>query len=66
MLDFLTDFEQIDVPSADLDVDVESFAKITCAMLDIPVYNNVIESLHVLFTLYSDFKTNQHFQNENL
>jgi hypothetical protein len=29
--------------------------------LDIPVYNNIVESLHVLFTLYSDFKQNQHF-----
>ena len=32
-------------------------------MMDIPVYNSTIQSLHVLFTLYSEFKTNQHFMN---
>jgi intraflagellar transport protein 46 len=34
-----------------------------CVLLDIPVHSttndkNIIESLHVLFTLYSEFKTN--------
>lgn len=28
---------------------------------DIPVYNSLIEPLHVLFTLYASFKENQHF-----
>ena len=35
-----------------------------CAILDIPVYNSLTESLHVLFTLYSDFKANVHFQQQ--
>lgn len=57
---------QVDLPGADLDVDVETFARMACGLLDIPVYNNIIESLHVLFTLFSEFRANQHFQSENL
>jgi intraflagellar transport protein 46 len=38
-------------------------------MLDIPVHklaNNksLVESLHVLFTLFSEFRQNQHFKNQ--
>ena len=32
------------------------------ALLDIPVYENPIESLHLLFSLYLDFRNNPHFQ----
>lgn len=57
----------VDLPGPDLEVDLQTYAKIVCAMLDIPVYSqpsakNLVESLHVLFTLYSDFKSNPHFQ----
>ena len=43
------------------------YARIVLTMLDIPVHklaNNktLIESLHVLFTLFSTFRQNQHFQ----
>jgi intraflagellar transport protein 46 len=37
-------------------------------MVDIPIHDasnskkSIIEALHVLFTLYSEFKENQHFQ----
>lgn len=41
-------------------------------MLDIPVYDNksnnsrsLIESLHVMFSLYTSFVENDHFQNKN-
>ena len=37
------------------------YVRIICAILDIPVHANIVESLHVLFTLFSDFKSNQHF-----
>ena len=34
-------------------------------MLDIPVHGEKLtESLHVLFTLFSDFKANVHFQQQ--
>jgi hypothetical protein len=44
-----------------IDMHASDYAKILCSLLDIPVHklaNNkgTIESLHVLFTLYSDFK----------
>ncbi|XP_064407449.1 intraflagellar transport protein 46 homolog isoform X2 [Halichondria panicea] len=49
------------VPSADLDCDLAQYTDILCALLDIPVYNNRIHSLHVLFSLYMEFKNSQHF-----
>ncbi len=30
-------------------------------MLDIPVHNSSVQSLHVFFTLYTEFSANQHF-----
>lgn len=32
-----------------------------CAVMDIPVYDNLIESLHLLFTTFMEFKNNAHF-----
>lgn len=55
---------QIKLPNASLQVDLKTYVRIICAALDIPVYNNVIESLHVLFTLFSEFRENQHFNPE--
>ncbi|EGR28165.1 hypothetical protein IMG5_181870 [Ichthyophthirius multifiliis] len=62
--DALSNFK---IPSEELDLNLMDYSKLACAILDIPVHNtsnntNVIESLHVLFTLYSEFKANQHFQ----
>jgi intraflagellar transport protein 46 len=39
-----------------LNVDTKAFARIVCAILDIPVYTSLTEALHCLFTLYSEFK----------
>ena len=47
------------LPDASLDVDVGGFARIVCALLDIPVHDSVVESLHVLFTLYLEAKNHQ-------
>ena len=44
------------------DVDLSSFVQIVCNVLDIPVYNNPIEALHVLFTLLLEFKSNPAFK----
>ena len=45
------------LPDHTLDVDLKTYAHIVCNLLDIPVHNNnIIESLHVLYTLYSEFK----------
>jgi intraflagellar transport protein 46 len=53
-------------PSGEIDMHSGDYARIILAMLDIPVHklaNNksLIESLHVLFTLFSTFRSNQHF-----
>eukprot|EP00745_Piridium_sociabile_P043202 TRINITY_DN87988_c0_g1_i1.p2 TRINITY_DN87988_c0_g1~~TRINITY_DN87988_c0_g1_i1.p2 ORF type:complete len:105 (-),score=18.43 TRINITY_DN87988_c0_g1_i1:622-936(-) len=40
-------------------------AMISCAILDIPYYGNVVESLHVLITLFCEFRDNPHFTNTN-
>lgn len=59
-------FRQIQFPGPEIDMTVGDYARIICSMADIPVHkqgNNkaVIESLHVLFTLFSEFRANQHF-----
>ena len=62
---FEEELARTDLPGADLDVDLEEYIKIICCLLDIPVHEgNLIESLHVLFTLYLEFKTNQHIQSQ--
>jgi len=46
---------------ADLELDLPSYIRVIASILDVPVYNQVTETLHVIFTLYSEFKSNQHF-----
>lgn len=63
-------FRQIAFPGPEIDMSPAEYARIICAMVDIPVHkqqNNkaVIESLHVLFTLFSEFRSNQHFQQQD-
>eukprot|EP00736_Rhodelphis_marinus_P014362 Rmarinus@m.4212 len=50
-----------DVARGDICMSTSEFSKLACAVLDIPVHANVIESLHVMFTLYSEFKQSEHF-----
>ena len=52
------------LPSADMDISLEEYARIICAILEIPVHGNLIESLHVLFSLYAQFEGNQYFQSQ--
>jgi intraflagellar transport protein 46 len=42
--------------AADVDMTLEEHTKVICAMLDIPVKGNIVESLHVLFSLFQMFK----------
>uniref|UniRef100_A0A0N4UCJ5 Intraflagellar transport protein 46 homolog n=1 Tax=Dracunculus medinensis TaxID=318479 RepID=A0A0N4UCJ5_DRAME len=51
------------LPSASLDVSLEEYTDICLSLLDIPVYKSRIESLHVLFTLFAEFRNSQHFRN---
>ena len=57
---------EIPFPGPEIDMHAADYARLVCSMVDIPSHklaNNksVIESLHVLFTLFSVFKQNQHF-----
>lgn len=60
--------KDIQFPSGDIDMHPNDYARVVLTMLDVPVHklaNNksIIESLHVLFTLFSEFRQNQHFKN---
>ena len=53
-------------PGPEIDMHPADYSRLICSMMDIPSHklsNNksVIESLHVLFTLFSEFRQNQHF-----
>lgn len=53
---------ELSFPPVDtLHVSLEELVRIMCAILDIPVYKNMAESLHVMFTLFLEFRDNQHF-----
>ncbi|KAH9488626.1 Intraflagellar transport protein 46 [Bulinus truncatus] len=60
--------KEVSLPTAELDCDLGEYVDIIAAMLDIPIYKNSphhnerIQALHVLFTLYSEFKNSQHFR----
>ena len=59
---------EIQLPSPDMDLSLSEYARMVCAVLDVPVHpgsaKSVTQSLHVLFTLFSEFKGNQHFAGE--
>lgn len=52
-------------PSEEIDLSLADYSRVACNILDIPVHqglnNSLVESLHVMFTLYSAFRENQHF-----
>eukprot|EP00658_Telonema_sp_P-2_P084494 TRINITY_DN9389_c0_g4_i3.p1 TRINITY_DN9389_c0_g4~~TRINITY_DN9389_c0_g4_i3.p1 ORF type:complete len:142 (-),score=34.79 TRINITY_DN9389_c0_g4_i3:338-763(-) len=51
----------VPLPPPELDVSVEEYGRVCCALLDIPVHDNLIHSLHQMCVLYSEFRGNQHF-----
>lgn len=67
--------KQVPLPTADMDMPLDTYARTVCALLDIPVHppppagsaaapaapGPLIQALHVLVTLYSAFKSNPHF-----
>ncbi|XP_064478603.1 intraflagellar transport protein 46 homolog [Ornithodoros turicata] len=54
--------KNVGLPSAELDCSLEDYVTMICVLLDIPVYKSKVQSLHVLFTLYAEFKNSQHFK----
>jgi len=70
MIEMLPELEDalknISFPGGEIDMHSSDYARLVLTMLDIPVHKlankkSLIESLHVLFTLFSTFRSNQHF-----
>lgn len=55
--------KEVTLPSPELNVDLNTYTDIICSLLDIPVYKSKTQSIHVLFTLFSEFKNSEHFKN---
>lgn len=49
------------LPGPEMQMSLEDYARVLCAIMDVPVYDNLIESLHVVFSLFMEFKDNPHF-----
>jgi len=49
------------MPGPDSDLSLEQLANVYAAILDIPVHDSPVQSLHLMFTLYNEFRNNQHF-----
>eukprot|EP00040_Diaphanoeca_grandis_P023768 m.129785 g.129785 ORF g.129785 m.129785 type:complete len:382 (+) comp29427_c0_seq1:280-1425(+) len=54
----------VELPGADLDVELKTYVSIVCAILDIPVHRSKIEALHLLFSLFVEFKNLQYFRTD--
>ena len=54
--------KEVGLPSAELECDLSQYVDLICGILDIPVHKSRVQSLHVLFTLFSEFKNSQHFK----
>jgi intraflagellar transport protein 46 len=62
--------KELNFPDERLSISTDNYAKVICSMLDIPIHQlstnkGLIEALHVLFTVYLEFKDNQHFNRGN-
>jgi intraflagellar transport protein 46 len=60
--EFEAALEKMSLPSPDLDLNLAEYAKLLCSLLDIPTYDNPIESIHLMFSLFIEFRNNPHFQ----
>ena len=47
------------MPSSDLNVDLPTFIDIVAALLDVPVYKSRIQTVHLIFSLFSEFKNSE-------
>ncbi|KAK3861519.1 hypothetical protein Pcinc_032528 [Petrolisthes cinctipes] len=54
--------KEVNLPTAALEMELTDYVDIICGVLDIPGYKSRVQSLHVLFTLYSVFKNSAHFR----
>ncbi|XP_037265944.1 intraflagellar transport protein 46 homolog isoform X2 [Falco rusticolus] len=63
MQEWSPEFEEllgkVGLPTAEMNCDLTEYIDMICAILDIPVYKSRIQPLHILFSLYSEFKNSQ-------
>ncbi|XP_029310481.1 intraflagellar transport protein 46 homolog [Cottoperca gobio] len=52
---------RLQLPPARLHCSLAEYSDAICGLLDVPVYNSRIQSLHLLFSLYLEFRDSQHF-----
>ncbi|XP_074479803.1 intraflagellar transport protein 46 homolog [Sebastes fasciatus] len=52
---------RLQLPPARLGCGLAEYADAVCALLDVPVYGGRVQSLHLLFSLYLEFRDSQHF-----
>ncbi|MEQ2204850.1 hypothetical protein XENOCAPTIV_019618 [Xenoophorus captivus] len=52
---------RLQLPPARLGCGLQQYVDLICGLLDIPVYNSRVQSLHLLFSLYLEFRDSQHF-----
>jgi intraflagellar transport protein 46 len=50
------------LPPPNIDLDIFQYVRMLCSLVDIPTHANLVESLHLMFSVYLDFRANQHFQ----
>ncbi|XP_063274136.1 intraflagellar transport protein 46 homolog isoform X3 [Prinia subflava] len=66
MQEWSPEFEEllgkVGLPTAEMSCDLAEYIDMICAILDIPVYKSRIHPLHVLFSLFLEFKNSQHFK----
>ncbi|KAH7720720.1 intraflagellar transport protein 46 [Aphelenchoides avenae] len=55
--------QTLKLPTAKLDASLDEYVDLCLSIADIPVQNNRIHALHLLFSLYAEFKNSQHFRN---
>lgn len=60
--DFEETLNQVGLPSAELECSLEDYVELICGIMDIPVHRSRIQSLHVLFSLFLEFRNSQHFR----
>ncbi|XP_028998823.1 intraflagellar transport protein 46 homolog [Betta splendens] len=52
---------RLQLPPGRLGCSLADYTDVVCSLLDIPVYSSRIQSLHLLFSLYLEFRDSQHF-----
>ncbi|KAK5618390.1 Intraflagellar transport protein 46 [Crenichthys baileyi] len=52
---------RLQLPPARLGCGLQQYVDVICSLLDIPVYGSRVQSLHLLFSLYLEFRDSQHF-----